>query len=102
MSSIYRETLAIALADSIMPEALKEVHLFGAARRQSDPLDVDVLLVYAPGHERRAMRQIGEPVHELLKPRIDRPIDFLVLSQDEMEQTQFAMLEGSDVVWRRE
>lgn len=101
LSSTYRETLATALADSDVPGALEEVHLFGAARRETAPVDVDVLLVYAPGHERDAMQQIAEPVRELLEPRIDLPLDFLVLSQDEMEQTQFAMLEGSDIVWRR-
>jgi hypothetical protein len=84
-----------------MPGALEEVHIFGAARRDDDPEDVDVLLVYTPGYERAAMHQIAEPVRALLAPHIDRPLDLLVLSQDEMEQTQFALLEGSDVVWRR-
>jgi predicted nucleotidyltransferase len=84
-----------------MPGPLREVHLFGAARRDESPDDVDVLLVYAPGHERSAMRQIADPVRRILEPRIDRRLDLLVLSEDEMEQTQFAMLEGSDIVWRR-
>jgi len=84
-----------------MPMALEEVHLFGAARREDDPQDVDVLLVYAPGNEHSAMRQIADPVRKVLESRVDRPLDLLVLSRPEMEQTQFALLEGSEVVWRR-
>jgi predicted nucleotidyltransferase len=101
LSRTYHETLAVALAEAVVPPALEEVHLFGAARRDENPDDVDVLLVYAPGHEQSAMRQIADPIRTMLEPCIDRPLDLLVLSSVEMEQTQFSVLEGSDVVWRR-
>jgi predicted nucleotidyltransferase len=93
--------LAAALANASVPAALEEVHLFGAARRDPDPDDVDVLLVYAPGHERVAMREIAEPLRAMLEPRLDRPVDLLVLSSAELAQTQFSELEGSEIVWKR-
>jgi predicted nucleotidyltransferase len=101
LSNTYRETLASAIASAELPGALEEVHIFGSAQRHDDPEDVDVLLVYAPGHAESAVRRIADPIRDLLEPRVDRPLDFLLLSREEMEQTQFAILEGSELVWRR-
>ena len=97
----FHQTLEAALDDAHLPRELLEVRIFGSARREADPEDIDLLLVYEDGHAAEAMRTIAATVRQRLEPRLDRPLDLLLLSRSEVDQTQFDVLEDAQLVWHR-
>jgi predicted nucleotidyltransferase len=92
------------LADSVrrtdLPPGVEAVYLFGSARRGEPAAeDVDLLVVYAGGLERQAMRQIRDPIREALQDRFDVPLHLLLLSPDEVRETGFVETEDALQVW---
>jgi predicted nucleotidyltransferase len=93
-----------AVADGVrgaqLPTGVEAVYLFGSARHgDPEPPDLDLLIVYASGLERQAMRQIGEPVREALRDRFHIPLHLLLLSPEEVRQTGFVEFEDAVQVW---
>jgi predicted nucleotidyltransferase len=100
LSATSPQAVAEGVRATQLPAGVEAVYLFGSARHgDPDPADLDVLVVYASGLERQAMREIGDPVRQTLADRFDVPLHLLLLSPDEVQETGFVELEDAIQVW---
>ena len=80
---------------------MRQVYLFGSALHRPDPQDVDLLVVYDPevlppalaGGLRDAVVRacLGATVH---------PVDLVMLTDEEAEQTDFAAREDARLIYQ--
>jgi predicted nucleotidyltransferase len=100
LSTTSLHTVADRIRQAELPRGVEAVYLFGSARHgEREPADLDLLVVYAAGLERHAMRQIGEPLREALDDRFDVPLHLLLLSSEEARETGFVEFEDAVQVW---
>lgn len=100
MTSLVDDLQAAIEASAETVSGMQRVYVFGSALHRPDPQDVDLLVVYDPdvlppartGGLRDAMVQacIGATVH---------PVDLVLLTQEEAEQTEFAVREQARLIY---